>query len=144
MQEVQIYHRKLRQKCSGAYIAVVVPNVEYSIFSIFFNWRGLQHGGGERHLRHAITLLWNAMEEELWKLFCTKRDRNKVKNKPERFHYLAEAVPELLESKRILVEQELYDDKAREFEDNKPREVKYLETSKCIFISFLRGELRFS
>ena len=78
------------------------------------------------------------MEEELWKLFSAKRERNKVKNKPERFHYLAEAVPDLLESKRILVEQELYDDKAREFEDDKPREVEYLETSKCILLVFTR------
>jgi hypothetical protein len=78
------------------------------------------------------------MEEELWKLFHAKRDRNKVKNKPERFHYLAEAVPELLESKRILVEQELYDDKAREFEDDKPREFEYLETSKCFYYFFTR------
>jgi hypothetical protein len=107
-----------------------------SIFSKFFNWRGLQHGGGERHCRHAITLLWNAMEEELWKLFCAKRERNKVKNKPERFHYLAEAVPDLLESKRILIEQKLYDDKAREFEDDKPKEFEYLETSKCILLFF--------
>jgi hypothetical protein len=81
------------------------------------------------------------MEEELWKLFSAKRERNKVKNKPERFHYLAEAVPELLASKRILIEQELY--KAREFEDDKPKEFEYLETSKCILLFFL-CELRFS
>jgi hypothetical protein len=78
------------------------------------------------------------MEEELWKLFQAKRERNKVKNKPERFIYLAEAVPELLASKRILVEQELYDDKAREFEDDKPREFEYLETSKCILLFLTR------
>ena len=62
------------------------------------------------------------MEEELKVFFEEKKSRNSAKNKPERFLYLAEALPELMASKRILVEQGLSD----------PLDFKDLEKSKFL------------
>jgi hypothetical protein len=64
------------------------------------------------------------MEKEVEELLESKKKRNIAKNKPERFLYLAEAMPELLKSKRILVEQKL----------SEPMDFKRLEESKCNFV----------
>ena len=35
-----------------------------------------QHHNGEQYCRRAITMLWNAMETELWEHFLAKKCRN--------------------------------------------------------------------
>jgi hypothetical protein len=66
-----------------------------------------EQGSGKQYCQRAITMLWSAMESELWEQFLAKKSRNLAKCKPERFRYLAEALPEVIASKRILVDEGL-------------------------------------
>jgi hypothetical protein len=51
------------------------------------------------------------MEKELLAHFAKKKERNLAKNKPERFKYLDEAIPKVMDFKRKLMEDGHLEDK---------------------------------
>jgi len=109
--KIQNYTEGRRPTIKDYIMKKKLVNEETCLMKCIADEHDLMYENIDKKYRSSVMVpLWKVTEEELMHQFQIKKQRNLEKNKPERFNHFKEALPDMIDYKKRMVEEGLFPD----------------------------------